>query len=352
VRIERHVAPSTKTTGLIMKSDETSYDVVIQVGNYKRQKVTIEIVDQLPRSERDKVEVSCWARSPPRWAPRRRRLDPLAAGAAARRHADLKLSYRIIRPKGWELTSNDHAAAVLVLARRPRSTFGPPPPPHRIRIPHRVRRRLPDRARVTRVRTARCEDGAARAVFERLPGSLDARTLRGEVREAAEVIGIGSVEVNEREAADARVRGLAAEQERIETELKSKDARKTQIAAELEDVGAFGGLLSATLAEEIRNPKPNAPRVGRVAGRHARAPRRARGRTPQAGHRRPRAETGAGQGQARAAAARWRARDHAHHGDRDDRLPRTAARHRDGLLRVAGGGLAARVRLRRRAAHD
>ena len=145
---------------------------------------------------------------------------------------------------------------VLVAVLVPRRASASPASPSDSRIESVVV--FPDRARVTRVRTARCEDGAARAVFERLPGSLDARTLRGEVREAAEVIGIGSVEVNEREAADARVRGLAAEQERIETELKSKDARKTQIAAELEDVGAFGGLLSATLAEEIRNPKPNA----------------------------------------------------------------------------------------------
>ena len=88
-----------------MKSDETSYDVVIQVGNYKRQKVTIEIVDQLPRSERDKVEVKLLGAQPAalrapdadgliRW-----RLE-LPPGATQ----TLKLSYRIIRPKGWELT--------------------------------------------------------------------------------------------------------------------------------------------------------------------------------------------------------------------------------------------------------
>jgi hypothetical protein len=34
VRLERQVVPSTRTTGLIMKSDETTYDVQIQVGNY------------------------------------------------------------------------------------------------------------------------------------------------------------------------------------------------------------------------------------------------------------------------------------------------------------------------------
>jgi uncharacterized protein (TIGR02231 family) len=116
-----------------------------------------------------------------------------------------------------------------------------------------------DRARVTRARTVPCEKGTARAVFERLPAALDTRTLRGEVREAAEVIGLSGEQVNEREAADPRARGLAADLEKIETEIKSKEARKAAIAAELEDVNAFGSVFSATLTEEIRNPKPNTP---------------------------------------------------------------------------------------------
>lgn len=116
-----------------------------------------------------------------------------------------------------------------------------------------------DRARVTRVRAARCEKGTARATFDRLPAALDTRTLRGEVREAAEVIGLSGEQVNEREAADPRARALAAELNKIEREIESKQARKAAIAAELEDVGAFGNVFSATLTEEIRNPKPNTP---------------------------------------------------------------------------------------------
>ena len=54
-----------------------------------------------------------------------------------------------------------------------------------------------DRARVTRARTVPCEKGTARAVFERLPDAIDTRTLRGEVREAAEVLGLSGEQVNE-----------------------------------------------------------------------------------------------------------------------------------------------------------
>jgi hypothetical protein len=104
VRLVRQVVPSTKTTGLIMKSDETIYDVTIQVGNYKKQKLAIEVADQIPRSGRDKVEVKLLGAQPAatgapdadgviRW-----RLE-LAPGATQ----TLKLGYRITRPRGWQL---------------------------------------------------------------------------------------------------------------------------------------------------------------------------------------------------------------------------------------------------------
>jgi uncharacterized protein (TIGR02231 family) len=114
-----------------------------------------------------------------------------------------------------------------------------------------------DRARVTRARTAPCEKGTARAAFERLPAALDVRTLRGEVREAAEVIGVSGEQVNEREAADPRARALAADLDKVENEIKAKQARRAVISAEVDDVGAYGNVFAATLAEEIRNPKPN-----------------------------------------------------------------------------------------------
>jgi len=116
-----------------------------------------------------------------------------------------------------------------------------------------------DRAKVTRARAVTCEKGTARAAFDRLPAALDVRTLRGDVREAAEVIGLSSEQVNERETADPRARALAADLDKVENDIKTNQTRKAVIAAELEDVGAFGNVFSTTLTEEIRNPKPNTP---------------------------------------------------------------------------------------------
>ena len=101
------MVPSTKTTGVIMKTEETTYAVQIQVANYKKQKVTVEIADQVPRSRRDKVEVKLLGVQPAatgapdadgviRW---RVELQPGATQT-------LKLDYQIARPKDWKLYQN------------------------------------------------------------------------------------------------------------------------------------------------------------------------------------------------------------------------------------------------------
>jgi hypothetical protein len=104
VRLVRQVVPTTKTTGVIMKSDETTYDVQIQIANYKKHKVTVEIADQVPRSRRDKIEVKLLTTQPaPLGAPDadgvvRWRVE-LASGATQ----TLRLVYQIVRPKDWQL---------------------------------------------------------------------------------------------------------------------------------------------------------------------------------------------------------------------------------------------------------
>ncbi len=107
VRLVRQVVPTTKTTGLIMKSDETTYDVQIQIGNYKKHNVTVEILDQIPRSRRDKLEVKLLDTQPAPVGPPdadgvlRWRLE-VPAGTTR----TIKLGYRIVRPKGWRLFQN------------------------------------------------------------------------------------------------------------------------------------------------------------------------------------------------------------------------------------------------------
>jgi uncharacterized protein (TIGR02231 family) len=107
VKLVRQIVPRTKTTGVILKEEETTYDVQIQVANYKKQKVTVEIADQVPRSRRDKVVVKLLGVQPaPTGLPDadgvvRWRLE-LGPGATQ----TLKLSYQITRPKDWQLYQN------------------------------------------------------------------------------------------------------------------------------------------------------------------------------------------------------------------------------------------------------
>jgi hypothetical protein len=104
VRLVRQVVPTTKTTGLMFKTDETTYDVQIQIGNYKKQAVTVELTDQVPRSRNDKVVVKVLETDPKPLGEVdldgsiRFRLE-VPAGATR----TVKLRYQITRPHDWEL---------------------------------------------------------------------------------------------------------------------------------------------------------------------------------------------------------------------------------------------------------
>jgi hypothetical protein len=104
VRVVRQVVPTTRTTGLIVKTDETTYDVQIQIGNYKKQPVSVEVTDQVPRSRNEKVEVKVVATDP-------KPLGEVDLDGTIRFKVDVpagatrtvKLRYQITRPHDWEL---------------------------------------------------------------------------------------------------------------------------------------------------------------------------------------------------------------------------------------------------------
>jgi hypothetical protein len=104
IRLVRQVVPSTKTTGLVFKIDETTYDVQIQIGNFKKQPVSIEVTDQVPRSRNEKVVVKLLATDP-------KPLGEVDLDGTIRFRVDVpasetrtvKFRYQITRPQNWEL---------------------------------------------------------------------------------------------------------------------------------------------------------------------------------------------------------------------------------------------------------
>ncbi|MBI1946350.1 MAG: DUF4139 domain-containing protein [Deltaproteobacteria bacterium] len=106
IRLTHSVVPATRTQGfLIGEEDVTDYTVKIEVGNYKKRPVTVRVIDQIPRTNAEKIKVELVSQVPTA------RAKPDADGLLYW-HVDVPaggtktvtFTYRITRPKGWRLT--------------------------------------------------------------------------------------------------------------------------------------------------------------------------------------------------------------------------------------------------------
>ena len=73
-----------------------------------------------------------------------------------------------------------------------------------------------DRAKVKRVASTNCKDGAGTAVFEPLPAGLDARTLRGIGKS---VVGVSSSIVSDGRPIDERAAKHQAERKKLQQDI-------------------------------------------------------------------------------------------------------------------------------------
>ncbi len=104
IRLVRKVLPRTETEGFISKDDVTTYETVIEIGNYKKRAVTIEIVDQIPKTSNEDIEIKLLSATP------RPEEKPDASGIMRWRlnlgpgdKKEIKLRYSITRPTDWQL---------------------------------------------------------------------------------------------------------------------------------------------------------------------------------------------------------------------------------------------------------
>ncbi|HOX46246.1 MAG TPA: mucoidy inhibitor MuiA family protein [Myxococcota bacterium] len=104
LRLKRVVVPSSETKGVFNKDEVTTYKVTLEVGNYKKRPVKITVIDQIPKSGNEDIEIEAGAESPKpdkkidedgilKWT-----LD-LPAGQVRK----IEFSYRILRPENWQL---------------------------------------------------------------------------------------------------------------------------------------------------------------------------------------------------------------------------------------------------------
>jgi hypothetical protein len=104
VRLVRTVVPATKREGFISKDDVTTYAVKLQIGNYKKRAITIEVIDQVPKTSHEDVEIEFLSANPKPLA------EPDADGVMrwrlevpASQTKTIEFSYTIGRPADWQL---------------------------------------------------------------------------------------------------------------------------------------------------------------------------------------------------------------------------------------------------------
>jgi hypothetical protein len=106
IRLTRTVIPATKTQGLLFgEEDVTDFTVKIDVGNYKSNAVTVRVIDQLPKTNDDKIKVEIISAT-------QKAVKPPDADGLMYWHIEVKknatqtlqFTYRITRPKGWRLS--------------------------------------------------------------------------------------------------------------------------------------------------------------------------------------------------------------------------------------------------------
>jgi len=109
VQVVRHLKQKTASQGVVFKDDSTDYTVAIEIANHHRYPVQVELEDQVPvkhETQGAKVEVQGYS-SASFGTPDPRGKVLWKGSIAASSVKKLEYSFRIVRPKDWEVQQHD-----------------------------------------------------------------------------------------------------------------------------------------------------------------------------------------------------------------------------------------------------
>lgn len=98
IRLKHSIIPSQHSTGLISKTDITTYNVRIEIGNYKDKEIKIRIFDQIPLSEQEEVQIELRTGTQ---KPNKKGIIQWDLTIPAQETEIIEFSYQIQRPKNW-----------------------------------------------------------------------------------------------------------------------------------------------------------------------------------------------------------------------------------------------------------
>ena len=104
IKLKRHIDVKTVVEGVISKDEISTYQVKIQVANYKRRAIDLKLYDALPVSQSDELEVTLLKSSPK--AEIKEPKEGIVSWSLKLKpgeRRELKLSYKVKRPKGWRV---------------------------------------------------------------------------------------------------------------------------------------------------------------------------------------------------------------------------------------------------------
>jgi uncharacterized protein (TIGR02231 family) len=109
VKVVRNIRQQTVVKGVLFKDDVTEYTVEIEVANHRTRAILVRVDDQVPVAlkDDDKVEVRGFKASPAMTGPDAQGYVRWRGRVPASSVKKLRFTFRIVRPKDWELKQHD-----------------------------------------------------------------------------------------------------------------------------------------------------------------------------------------------------------------------------------------------------
>lgn len=104
IRFKRRVIAKTTREGVFSKSDITTYQVVIEVGNYKAKPIRVAVTEVVPKSGHEDLEIELLKIDPkPHSGPDGEGLFRYSVEVPPGKTKSLTLEYKVERPANWQL---------------------------------------------------------------------------------------------------------------------------------------------------------------------------------------------------------------------------------------------------------
>ncbi|MFO0728224.1 MAG: DUF4139 domain-containing protein [Myxococcota bacterium] len=102
IKLKRRIIPATETSGVFSKDDITTYKVEIEAANFKKKLVKVEIVEPMPKTANEKIEVELVG-AKPKATPDEQGMLRWTLSIAPGKVEKIELTYRVKRPAHWQL---------------------------------------------------------------------------------------------------------------------------------------------------------------------------------------------------------------------------------------------------------